>query len=126
MKKVLRWIATILVVSIFTVALNFLFEGVPLLGTPPVEKIEKVLVEHQDYPDDIKEFTDERNIELAEALLGYLRYSPFKGLTDDNMLIQITYIMEDGTEHMVAANNYTVWWNGKARALTDENRFVKM
>lgn len=63
---------------------------------------------------------------MAVALLGYLRYSPLKGLSDDNQLIKITYIMDDGTEQVVAANNYTVWWNGKPSALHDENTFVKM
>ena len=126
MKKAIRLIATILIVSVIVVVMNFLIEGVPLFGAPDTEKIEKVVVHHKDYPNDIKEYSDEENIELAVALLGYLRYSPLKGLSDDNQLIKITYVMEDGTERMVAANNYTVWWNGKPSALRDENIFVKM
>lgn len=126
MKKAIRWIATILIVSIVIIAASLLIEGIPLFGTPNIEKIERVVVEHGDYPDEVKEYTDEENIELAVGLLGYLRYSPLKGLSDDNRLIQITYIMDDGTECVVAANDYTVWWNGKPSALRDENTFVKM
>ena len=126
MKKVARWIASIIVVSVVIVAINLLIEGIPLLGTPNAEKIEKVAIEHMDYPDTIREYTDEENIQLAVALLGYLRYSPLKGISDDNRLIQITYIMDDGTEYIGCANNLTVWWNGKPYALADEDTFVKM
>ena len=126
MKKVVRLLTTILVVILVTVVLNFLTEGVPLFGVPNIEKIERVAVKHSDYPDKIKEYTDEKNIELAVALVGYLRYSPFKGLSDDQQLIQITYIMDDGEECVVHANEKTVWWNGKPRALHDEDTFVKM
>lgn len=126
MKKVMRWIATILIVGIVTVAINFLIEGVPLTGIPDAENIECVVVEHSHYPDEIKEYTDAKNIELAAALLSYLHYSPLKGLSDDIPLIQITYIMNDGTERVVSANNLTVWWDGKPRAIHDEGTFVKM
>ena len=126
MKKAIRLIATILVVSIVIVGLSFLIEGVPLLGTPNVEKVERIIVEHADYPNEVKEYTDNDKIELAVALLGNLKYSPLKGLTDDNRLITITYIMDDGEECVVSANNYTVWWNGKPSAIKNENQFVKL
>ena len=125
MKKAIRLIATILVVSIVVVGLSFLIEGVPLLGTPDVEVVERVIVEHANYPNEVKEYTENDKIELAVALLGNLKYSPLKGLTDDNRLITITYIMDD-EECAVSANNYTVWWKGKARAITDEETFVKL
>ena len=123
MKKVLRWVATVLAVCIVTIALNFLIEGVPLWGTPKVDNIDRVVVTHTGYPDDDKEITDEYYIELSEALLGYLHYAPLKGLTDDTPVIQITYIMDDGTEVVVKANDKTVWWNGKPRAIHDEGQF---
>lgn len=126
MKKVIRLIATILVVSIIVVGSSFLIEGVPLFGTPDVEKVERIIVEHADYPNEVKEYTDNDKIELAIALLGNLKYSPLKGLTDDNRLITITYIMDDGTECVVSANNYTVWWNGKPSAIKNEKQFVKL
>ena len=126
MKKALRWVATVIAVCIVTVALNLLTDGVPLLGTPKVENIVRVVVTHTDYPDDAKEITDEYYIELAEAMLGYLHYAPFKGLTDDEPIIQITFVMDDSTEYVVKANEKTVWWNGKPRAIHDEGQFVKM
>ena len=126
MKKIKRLIITIFAVSVIVIGLNLFTEGMPLLGIPEIEKIDQVVIEHKDYPDECKTYSDEENIELAVALLGYLRYSSLKGLSDDNQLIKITYIMDDGTEQVVAANNYTVWWNGKPSALHDENTFVKM
>ena len=126
MRKMKRLIITILAVSVIVIGVNLFTEGIPLLGIPEIEKIDKVVIEHKDYPDEYKTYSDEENIELAVALLGYLRYSPLKDLSDDNQLIKISYIMDDGTEQVVAANNYTVWWNGKPSALHDENTFVKM
>ena len=126
MKKVIRWMSAALAAVIVSIALEFLIDGVPMFGAPDEENIEYVIVEHGDYPDEIKKLTDERDIELSVALLGYLRYSPLKDLSDDNQLIRITYFMKDGTELEVSANRYTVWWKGKPGALSDENTFVKM
>lgn len=126
MKKVFRFIATVIAVVIVVVSLNMLTDGVPLLGTPDTENVSSVIVEHSDYPDDVKKHTDDTKIELAVAMLGYLNYSPFKGLSDDVPIIKITYILDDNTEIVVKANDRTVWWNGKAYAITDENTFVKM
>lgn len=126
MKKVIRFISATLAAVIISIALEFLIDGVPLFGAPDEENIEYVIIEHGNYPDEVKKLTDEWDLELAAALLGYLRYKPLKELSDDNRLIKITYFMEDGTEVTVAANDYTVWWKGRPRALADENTFVKM
>lgn len=126
MKKAIRFIATILVVGILAMAIGFLIDGVPLLGTPDIENIERVVIKHANYPNENKEYTEEDKIELAVSLLGYLRYSPLKDLTDDQRQIQITYVMCDGTEYVVAANDHTVWWNGKPSAIKNEKQFVKL
>ena len=126
MKKAIRFAGMLLLVSIFTAAFSFLTEGVPLFGMPKTDEVARVVIEHRGYPDAVKEFTDAENIELAVALSGYLRYSPLKGLSDDNWLIQITYILNNGNQCTVSANAYTVWWNGTARALRNENTFVKL
>lgn len=126
MKKAIRFISTIIVVAIVVVSLNLLIDGVPLLGTPDAENVSSVIVEHSDYPDEIKKHTDNTKIELAVAMLGYLNYSPLKSLSNDVPVIKVTYIMDDNTEIVVKANEKTVWWNEKAYAITDENTFVKM
>lgn len=126
MKKVFQFIATVIAVTIVVIGLNLLIEGVPLLGTPDAENVSSVIVEHSDYPDDIKKHTDDTKIELAVAMLGYLNYSPLKGLSNDVPVIKVTYIMDDSTEIVVKANAKTVWWNGKAYAIIDENMFMKM
>lgn len=126
MKKVIRFIATVIAVVIVVVSLNILIDGVPLLGTPDAENVCCVIVEHSEYPDEIKKHTDDTKIELAVAMLGYLNYSPLKGLSDDVPVIKVTYIMNDNTEIVVKANDKTVWWNGKVYAVTEENMFLKM
>ena len=59
MKKVARWIVTIITVSAVIVAVNLLIEGIPLSGIPDAEQIEKVVIVHKDSPDTIREYTDE-------------------------------------------------------------------
>ncbi len=125
MKKVLRAVATVVAVVLVTVGLNFWIKGIPLFGAPKADDVVKVVVEHNDYPDEVKEHTEKDKIEVALALTGYLRYAPLKALSDDSPLIKITYIMSDGTDCVVSANKHTVWWNGKASALRDEGEFVK-
>ena len=83
MKKVFRFIGTVIAVVIVVICLNLLIDGVPLMGTPNAENVSSVIVEHSDYPDDVKKHTDDTKIELAVAMLGYLNYSPLKGLSDD-------------------------------------------
>ena len=126
MKKVFRTIMTFFVVCIVIVVSNFFIKGVPLFGVPDAENVEQIVVKHNDYPDEVKAYTDKNKIEVAIALLGYLNYAPLKNLTDDNQLIEITYIMNDGTELIVSANNHTVWWKGKPRAICEEGMFAKM
>lgn len=50
MKKAKSLIVTILGVSVVIAVLNFFMEGVPLLGIPEIKKIERVVIEHRDYP----------------------------------------------------------------------------
>ena len=126
MKKVIRFVGMLLLVSILVAVFSFLSEGVPLFGIPKTDQVAWVVIEHRAYPDAVKEFTDAENIELAVALSGYLRYSPLKDLSDDNRLIQITYILNNGNQCTVSANEYTVWWNGTPRALRNDNTFVKL
>lgn len=126
MKKAIRFIAAVLAAGSAALALDLLVEGVPLLGIPDVEKVVRVAVEHADYPGELREYAEAEKIGLAVALLGHLRYSPLKGLTEDGRHIQITYVMSDGTERVVAANDYTVWWNGRPRAIKNESRFTKL
>lgn len=126
MKKVIKFILMFIVICAVIVAGNLIIKGVPITGIPDAEEVSKVIVEHGDYPEETKEFTDERNIELATLLPGYLNRAPLKGLSDDNRLITITYVLKDGTEQKISANEYSVWWGEKACALRDEKTFVKM
>ena len=126
MKKAMRITLLCVLLLCISIVMHLLFGGIPLSGTPKAENIDRVIVVHSDYPDDVKEYTDEFYIELADALLGYLDYAPLKGVSDEIPIIQITYIMDDGTEIVVKANDTTVWWNGNTRAIQDEGMFVKM
>jgi len=126
MKKLMRIMLLYVVFLFCIIVVNvWLFKGIPLSGIPKAENIERFIIVHSDYPDDVKEYIDEDEIKLAELLLKtFLNYAPLKRVSEDNPTIQITYIMDDGTEIVVKANDTTVWWNGKARALQKEELFV--
>ena len=72
-KKVIRWVATILIVCIVTMALNLLIEGIPLLGTPKVENIDRIVVTYTDYLNDVKELTDEASGGTRESQVKHFQ-----------------------------------------------------
>lgn len=122
-----KWIRTVLVIFI-CIVIHFLFytlfEGIRLPKTPKVEAVEKIVLEHTDYPNEVKEYEKKRDIEVTKALVGYLRYSPFKKKSNETPQIHLTFVMKDGTEYVISANEETVWWNGKTYALREEGFFV--
>lgn len=122
MKKIIELVAIILAVGMIVL----IVEGVPLRSRPDLEKIEKVQVMHIDYPDEVKEYSDPKNIKHAEALPGCLKYSLFKKAKDGKPIVTIKYIMKDGSECTISANEETVWWGGKTYAIQEEGLFVDL
>lgn len=126
MKKPAKLLIPILASAVFATTASVLADGLPIFGKPKAEDVKQVKIEHLDYPNDIKEFTDNKNIELAVSLLSYLHTSPIKKITDNPPKINITYNLKDGSCITVSANSSTVWLNGRPRAIHDKNTFYKM
>ena len=113
MKKV-TWLRTLVtvVLSVTVVSMVYVFtKGWPLMRPPRMEDIKK-------------EFVDEENKELAVKLINFLNYVPFSTASDTyEPLIIITYVLDDGTEIKISANNTEVFFNGNGHQLKDAEIF---
>ena len=120
MKKV-TWLRTIVtvVLSVTVVSMVYVFtKGWPLMRPPRMEDIKEVTM--TDTESGVKkEFVDEENKELAVKLINFLNYVPFS----TEPLIIITYVLEDGTEIKISANNTEVFFNGNGHQLKDAEIF---
>ena len=103
------------------------YDGMRLPDEPDVERITKIIVEHTDYPGDTRKYVDTTSINMAEALLETLRYEAVRTPTDGEPVARLTYVLDDGSEVTVEANDKTVWWKGKTYAIynTKTGQFVK-
>ena len=103
------------------------YDGMRLPDEPDVERITKIIVEHTDYPGDTRKYVDTTSINMAEALLETLRYEAVRTPTDGEPVARLTYVLDDGSEVTVEANEQTVWWKGKTYAIynTKTGQFVK-
>ena len=103
------------------------YDGMRLPDAPDAEDITKIIVEHTDYPGDTRKYVDTTSINMAEALLGTLRYEAVRTPTDGEPVVKLTYVLDDGSEVTVEANDKTVWWKGKTYAIynTKTGKFVK-
>ena len=110
---------------LFHFAFSILNKGIRLPDEPDVERITKIIVEHTDYPGDTRKYVDTLSINMAEALLGSLRYAPVRTPAEGEPVVKLTYVLDDGSEVTVEANDQTVWWNGKIYVIRKEGQFVK-
>ena len=125
MKKV-TWLRTLVtvVLSVTVVSMVYVFtKGWPLMRPPRMEDIKEVTM--TDTESGVKkEFVDEENKELAVKLINFLNYVPFSTASDTyGPLIIITYVLDDGTEIKISANNTEVFFNGNGHQLKDAEIF---
>ena len=123
-QKVLFLILSCLV--LFHFAFRILNKGIRLPDAPDAENITKIVVEHTDYPGDTRKYVDTLSIDMAQGLLvASLRYAAVRTPEDGAPIVRLTYVMDDGSEVTVEANDKTVWWKGKSYAIRKEGEFVK-
>lgn len=122
-----KFLAQVLAMTVLLASINILISGMYLIGIPKIENIEKVTISYPDVTEEIKEITDPEQIELAVKLSGFLKYSLFKEAdTTQPPLITITYYTSSGEVIPVSANRKTVWWNGKAHLIKDDETFINL
>ncbi|MBO7276119.1 MAG: hypothetical protein J6V15_07100, partial [Clostridia bacterium] len=78
MKKVLGWVLLCVCVLFFGIVQYLLSLSIRLPDTPDADNITKIIVEHTDYPGDRRKYVDTASINMAQALLGALKYEPLK------------------------------------------------
>ncbi len=116
----------ILLTTVIVTVIGVLWQGVRPFGAPSVEDVERAEVSYPAVTDEVKKPAGER-LKTAVNLIGCLRYDLLKGAEEgDEPLITITYYTKDGKEATVAASRKTVWWNGRAHALKEEDLFVNL
>lgn len=126
-KKVVCFFLTIVVVTILTVAVRIVSDGMYLLGLPNPEDVQSVGISYSGMTEETKELSSPDDIKLAVNLTGFLKYDLFEP-TDaaEEPLVTITYYLGDGTNKVIAANRTTVWWKGKAHTVKDKETFVTL
>ena len=125
MKKVIGWVLLCVCVLSFGIVQYLLSHSIRLPDTPDADNITKIIVEHTDYPGDRRKYVDTASINMAQALLGALRYEPLKKPAEGTPVVRLTYVLDDGSEITVEANDQTVWWKGKAHVIYEPGEFVK-
>ena len=126
MKKQLKQSLISAAITVVIVILFFLAtKGIPLWGAPKMEAIERVEVTDLRLSDEPRVYTDPEKIELARKLMNFLNFK-LNGEPQGEPVVTIIYYKTDGSQAAVSANETTVWWHGKARALKDQEMFIKL
>ena len=125
MKKVIGWVLLCVCVLSFGIVQYLLSHSIRLPDTPDADNITKIIVEHTDYPGDRRKYVDTASINMAQALLGALRYEPIRKLAEGTPVVRLTYVLDDGSEVTVEANDQTVWWKGKTHVIYEQGEFIK-
>lgn len=102
-------------------------KGMFLVGVPGTDEVWKVTITYPTLTDQVQEYTDEENIELAVKLTGFLKYSLFAETTETELDgITIYYHLDNGKMVSVTADEDAVMWQGKAHALKDPEIFMNL
>lgn len=126
-KRVLVIVLSVLLAALLSAAGFIFLKGMPVTGAPRPEDVRSVTVKYGEEPGGGVEYTDPEKIKLACNLMNALNYKPFTEASQaDEIIVTITYNMEDGSRKVAAANGQTGWWRGKALALKQENEFVNL
>ena len=124
-KGLIRFLTEVIVIFVLIVGIRIFTDGMYLLRLPDLDDIQSVNISYPSVTDDVKEISSHEDIELALKLTGYLKYDLFeKANSEEEPLITITYLLKDGTEKTISANNTTVWWNNKIYTIKDKEIFI--
>lgn len=126
-KGLIRFLIEIIVLFVLVVGIRIFTDGMYLLGLPNLDDIQSVNISYPRVADEVKEISSREDIELALKLTGFLKYDLFgKANSEEEPLIIITYLLQDGTAKTISANNTTVWWNNKTYTLKDKEIFINL
>ena len=126
-KDLIRFLTEVIVIIVLIVGIRIFTDGMYLLGLPDLEDIQSVNISYPSVTDEVKEVSSHEDVELALKLTGFLKYDLFeKENIEEEPLITITYLLKDGTDKTISANNTTVWWNNKTYTIKDKEMFINL
>ncbi len=126
-KEVVRFLITTFVITLLIIGISIFTKGMYLIGVPDIDDVQKVTISYPEVTSETKEFSDEKQMELAVKLTGFLKYSLTEKVKDQTSpMITITYFLDNGQSLSVSANRDTVWWKGKAHAIKDKEIFINL
>lgn len=132
MKKAIKWFIRLLlevvVVTFLLVGLRIFFtDGMWLLEIPNLNDVQSVSITYPSVTDEVKEISNNEDIELALKLTAFLKYDLFEQPNnEEEPLITIIYHLKDGTDKIISANNNVVWWNKKSYSIKDKKTFINL
>lgn len=128
-KGLIRFLIEMIVITVLIVGIRIFTDGMYLLGLPNLDNIQSVNISYPSVTDDVKEISSHEDVELALKLTGFLKYDLFEkriANSEEEPLIIITYLLKDGTDKTISANNTTVWWNNKIYTIKDKEMFINL
>ena len=123
-KRLLLLLSEIACATLLTLFFSYMWQGIPLFGLPKAEHITTVEITDAAL-EETRTFTDTENIVLARSSIGCLKYR-LKDAEAGEAQITIRYTDEKGRAYEVAANEKTVFYQGKAHPLKEERVFVQI
>lgn len=110
MKKAINILVGCLIILVLGLQINYIFVGIPFNGLPTVEDVSSVEIT---YGPNTRIFDAAKDIQDAINVAKKLSYRLGK-TTDSDAFIIMTFHLDNGNEVTVAANDTTVFRDGKA------------
>ncbi len=99
------------------------FHGIPLIGLPEKEEVERVTIVYNNTEE--RSLTDEESIGLLVQSANLLNYR-FGGKTEETPVLSVSYHLKNGKTISLEANTTTLWWRGKSHALKETDVFINV
>ncbi len=127
LKAVGKFLLSILATMFLVTGIKIAVDGCWLIFLPIDEQVESVTISYSSLSPDAKEISDSDDLKRCTAMLNLLKYNIFVKSEDDSAPL-VTYIFhqKNGSELVVAANNETVFYNGKQHVLKQPEVFVNL
>lgn len=126
-KCLIRFLLEVIIATSLMIGVKILIDGMWLLGLPDLNDIQSVSISYPNLTDEVKEVSNNNDIELALKLTGFLKYDLFEQTdNEEEPIITITYHLRNGLDKTISANNNTVWWNGKVYSIKDNEIFINL
>ena len=127
LKEALRFLLGVAACMILTTGIKIALDGCWLVFLPLDDKVASVTVAYPSLSPEGKEVSDAEDVQRCINMLNTLKYDVFKTSTDSSEpLVTYTYHLKDGTDMVVAANNDTVFYQGKQHVLKEKAVFVNV